>query len=57
VALESAGDEMFFRRPEISFRMAIAALSVLVFSGIFAGMIPARRAVKIKPIDAIREEK
>ncbi len=57
VVLESAGDEMFFRRPEISFRMAIAALSVLVFSGIFAGMIPARRAVKIKPIDAIREEK
>lgn len=57
IALESGGDEMFFRRPEISFQMAVAALTVLVFSGIFAGMIPARRAVKIKPIDAIREEK
>ena len=55
--LETAGDEMFFRRPEISFSMAIAALLVLVLSGIFAGMIPARRAVRIKPIDAIREEK
>jgi putative ABC transport system permease protein len=57
MALESGGDEIFFRRPEISFRMAVSALTVLVFSGIFAGFIPARRAVRIKPIDAIREEK
>ncbi|HZH72688.1 MAG TPA: FtsX-like permease family protein, partial [Mariniphaga sp.] len=57
IALETGGDELFFRRPEISFKMAVSALTVLVFSGIFAGMIPASRAVKIKPIDAIREEK
>ncbi len=57
IALEAGGDEMFFRRPEISFKMAVSALTVLIFSGIFAGMIPARRAVRIKPIDAIREEK
>ncbi len=56
-ALESGGDELFFQRPEISFKMAVSALTVLVFSGIFAGMIPAHRAVGIKPIDAIREEK
>lgn len=58
MALESAGDanEIFFRRPEISFRMAVGALSVLIVSGIFAGLIPARRAVSIKPIDAIRDE-
>jgi putative ABC transport system permease protein len=37
---------MFFRRPEVSFKMAVSALTVLVFAGIFAGMIPARRAVK-----------
>jgi putative ABC transport system permease protein len=57
MALESGGDEIFFRRPEVSFQMAVSALTVLVFSGIFAGLIPARRAVRIKPIDAIREEK
>jgi len=57
MALDSGGDEIFFRRPEVSFKMAVSALTVLVFAGIFAGMIPARRAVKIKPIDAIREEK
>jgi putative ABC transport system permease protein len=57
MVLEAGGDEMFFRRPEVSFKMAVSALTVLVISGIFAGMIPARRAVSIKPIDAIREEK
>ena len=58
MALESAGnaDEIFFRRPEVSFKMAVAALTVLIVSGIFAGLIPAKRAVSIKPIDAIRDE-
>ncbi|MBN2236556.1 MAG: ABC transporter permease [Bacteroidales bacterium] len=49
-------DEIFFRNPEISFQMAIAALSVLVVAGVIAGLIPAKRAVSIKPIDAIRDE-
>ncbi len=56
MALDSGGTDIFFRRPEISFRMAVSALTVLVFAGIGAGMIPARRAVKIKPIDALRDE-
>ncbi len=59
VALEAnAGDpdNIFFRHPEVSFQMAIGALMVLVVSGIFAGLIPARRAVSIKPIDALRDE-
>ncbi len=56
IALESGGDEIFFRHPEISFNMAMGALSVLVISGIFAGLIPAKRAVSIKPIDALRDE-
>ncbi len=57
MALESGNpDEIFFRRPEVSFEMAIAALAVLVISGIFAGLIPAKRAISIKPIDAIRDE-
>jgi putative ABC transport system permease protein len=57
MALDTNTEEMFFRRPEVSFKMAVSALTVLVFAGIFAGMIPARRAIRIKPIDAIREEK
>jgi len=34
----------------------MSALGILVISGIFAGMIPARRAISIKPIDALRDE-
>jgi putative ABC transport system permease protein len=32
------------------------ALVVLILSGAIAGLIPARRAVSIKPIDALRDE-
>ncbi|NCB07445.1 MAG: ABC transporter permease [Bacteroidia bacterium] len=56
IALDSGSDEMFFRRPEVSFQMAVGALSVLVVSGIIAGLVPAKRAVSIKPIDALRDE-
>jgi putative ABC transport system permease protein len=45
-----------FRNPEIDFNMAMIALTVLVISGALAGLIPARRAISIKPIDALRDE-
>jgi putative ABC transport system permease protein len=45
-----------FRNPEIDFNMAMLSLGILVVSGIFAGLIPARRAIAIKPIDALRDE-
>jgi putative ABC transport system permease protein len=50
------GEDVFFRNPEISFTMAVAALIVLLLAGLFAGSIPAKRAISIKPIDAIRDE-
>ncbi len=54
--LQSGGDEMFFRNPEVNLTMALSALGVLVIAGIVAGLIPAKRAISIKPIDAIRDE-
>lgn len=54
--LLKGGDKLFFRNPEINLTMALSALAVLVVSGIIAGLIPAKRAVSIKPIDAIRDE-
>jgi putative ABC transport system permease protein len=45
-----------FTNPEIDFKVALSALGILVISGIFAGLIPARRATAIKPIDALRDE-
>jgi len=43
-----------FQNPGVEFHIAIIALIVLIVSGILAGMIPAHRAVSIKPVDAIR---
>jgi putative ABC transport system permease protein len=34
----------------------MTALVILVVSGAFAGWIPAKRAISIKPIDALRDE-
>lgn len=45
-----------FSNPSVDFGMAVKALVVLVISGALAGLIPAKRAVSIKPIDALRYE-
>lgn len=58
-ALEKAaqsGGEIFIRNPEINFGVAVACLMILIVSGALAGLIPAKRAVQIKPIDALRAE-
>ncbi len=48
--------DQFFKDPQISFSVGIIALFVLVIIGTFAGFIPAKRAMMIKPIEAISEE-
>jgi len=48
--------ENMFSNPTISFKMAIAGIIILVLSGLIAGIIPARNALKIKAIDALRDE-
>jgi len=56
-AIESGGaEEQMFRHPEIDFNIAIAALLILVLFGMLAGILPAKRAVNIKPIEALRDE-
>ncbi|HEV7232348.1 MAG TPA: ABC transporter permease [Bacteroidia bacterium] len=45
-----------FSNPEVNLNVALTALSVLIVSGALAGMIPARRAVSIHPVEALRSE-
>jgi putative ABC transport system permease protein len=52
----SGADSNMFTNPSVDFTKAMWALGILVVSGIFAGMIPASRAIAIKPIDALRDE-
>jgi putative ABC transport system permease protein len=49
--------EGMFTNPTISFTMAIAGTVIIVLSGLIAGIIPAKNAMRIKAIDALRDEK
>lgn len=42
--------------PAVDFNIAIIALAILIFFGCLAGLIPAQRAISIKPVDALRYE-
>jgi putative ABC transport system permease protein len=56
-AVSAAGvDSDFFANPEIDLHVALIALGVLILSGLLAGFLPARRALAIKPVDALRAE-
>jgi len=54
--VKSGAKTGMFSNPEIDFGVAIAALTILIISGVFAGLIPAKRALSIKPVDALRYE-
>jgi len=56
ILLMSGEPNEMFQRPEVDFNIAITALVILIISGAIAGLIPARRAVRIRPIDALRDE-
>ncbi|MFG5856815.1 ABC transporter permease [Dysgonomonas sp. Shenzhen-Wh21] len=56
VMSKNISDDVFLIPPLVSFWTAIAALGVLIISGILSGLMPAMRALRIKAIDAIREE-
>lgn len=45
----------FFQKPEIDFTVALSALLLLIVAGVIAGLIPALRAARIMPIEAMKE--
>jgi putative ABC transport system permease protein len=53
-SLIASSPTQFFRNPEVPFESAVFTLGVLVVSGILAGLIPARRAMKISTVEALR---
>jgi putative ABC transport system permease protein len=55
--LRSTGAKMpYFMNPEVDFQVALTAIALLVGVGILAGLMPALRAAKITPIEAMRAE-
>ena len=43
-------------RPHVDFAVVILATVVLMLAGIVAGFLPARRAVQVRTVDALRTE-
>ncbi len=55
-ALTQNQDQFPFYNPTVNYGNVFAAMSVMVILGLIIGMIPAQRAVKIRPIEALRSE-
>lgn len=49
-------ESAFFKNPSVDFNLMVYALLVLVIGGALAGLIPARRALAISTVDALRAE-
>ena len=45
-----------YTNPTVPIPYILGALFLMIFLGTFIGLIPAQRAVNMKPIDALREE-
>lgn len=56
MAEQGGNKDIFIKEPGISLGVAVACLMILIISGAIAGYIPAKKAVEIKPIDALRAE-
>lgn len=54
--LDSVGPVDMFLNPSVSIGTVASALAVLVVSGLLAGFIPANSAIRVRPIEALRNE-
>ena len=54
--LESVGPVDMFLSPSVSVGVVASALMALVISGLLAGFIPANSAIRVRPIEALRNE-
>ena len=54
--LDASGPVDMFANPSVSLTVVIGALLILIVSGLLAGFIPAQSAIRVRPIEALRDE-
>ena len=52
----TTGEFKMFSNPTVDMNIILSAMFILIVAGVLAGYFPARRAVSIKPIEALRYE-
>ena len=56
ILVGDAGEDSFFRNPEVDLYVVLIAIGLLIISGALAGFFPAYKAAKIAPIVALRAD-
>ena len=54
--LDQAGKVDMFVNPSVNLGVVTIALTILIGSGLLAGLIPAQKAINLRPVDALRAE-
>jgi putative ABC transport system permease protein len=54
--LDMNGPVDMFINPSVSLGVVTGAMMILIFSGLLAGFIPAQSAIRVRPIEALRNE-
>ena len=50
------GESDGFKNPTVDLSIAIKVTVVLIIAGALAGLFPALKATKVKPVEALRDE-
>ncbi len=54
--MQGGGGHQILKDPTVDIAMAIQVTIVLIIAGALAGLFPALRSLKIKPVEALRDE-
>jgi putative ABC transport system permease protein len=55
-SMPKSGGPSFFAAPDLDIKLALVSVGVLVLAGGIAGLLPARNAVSIRPVEALSHE-